>query len=79
VRALTVVPLQPNTLALSNVEEPVARENQILARALALGVCGTDREIIAGHYGEAPEGADRLIIGHESLSEVVSAPLPGAI
>lgn len=73
-RALTVIPLRPNTLALSNVEEPVARENQILARALELGVCGTDREIIAGHYGEAPEGADRLIIGHESLAEVVSAP-----
>lgn len=73
-RALTVIPLRPNTLALTNVEEPVAGENQILARMLALGVCGTDREIIAGHYGETPEGADRLIIGHESLAEVVSAP-----
>jgi threonine dehydrogenase-like Zn-dependent dehydrogenase len=74
VRALTVVPRRPNTLALINVEEPVATQNQILARTLALGVCGTDREIIAGHYGETPEGADRLIIGHESLAEVVSAP-----
>jgi len=74
VRALTVVPLRPNTLALANLEEPVAGENEILARTLALGVCGTDREIIAGHYGETPEGADRLIIGHESLAEIVSAP-----
>ena len=73
-RALTVVPLRPNTLALTNVEPPIAGENQLLARTLALGVCGTDREIIAGHYGETPEGADRLIIGHESLAEVVSAP-----
>ena len=73
-RALTVVPLRPNTLALTNVEDPVPGEKQLLGRTLALGVCGTDREIIAGHYGEAPEGADRLIIGHESLAEVVSAP-----
>lgn len=72
-RALTVVPLRPNTLALTNVEEPVAAHNHVIARTLAVGVCGTDREIIAGHYGEMPEGADRLIIGHESLAEVESA------
>jgi glucose 1-dehydrogenase len=74
VRALTVVPLQPDSLALTELSEPVANENQLLARTLAIGVCGTDREIIAGHYGEAPEGAERLIIGHESLAEIVSAP-----
>jgi threonine dehydrogenase-like Zn-dependent dehydrogenase len=74
VRALSVIPLRPDTLALTEIKEPVAGENQLLARTLAIGVCGTDREIIAGHYGEAPEGAERLIIGHESLAEIVSAP-----
>ena len=39
----------------------------MLVRALALGICGTDREIIAGDYGWAPPGSERLIIGHESL------------
>ena len=73
-RALTVVPLRPDTLALSDVEDPAADERLVLARTLAVGVCGTDREIIAGQYGETPEGADRLIIGHESLAEVMSAP-----
>lgn len=73
-RALTVVPRHPQTLALTQVEEPVAGEHLIVARTLAIGVCGTDREIVAGHYGEAPQGADRLIVGHESLAEVVSAP-----
>jgi glucose 1-dehydrogenase len=43
-------------------------------RALALGICGTDREIIAGHYGWAPPGQQRLIIGHESLGRVEEAP-----
>ncbi|HKP24148.1 MAG TPA: glucose 1-dehydrogenase [Dongiaceae bacterium] len=73
-RALTVIPLWPNTLALTNLEEPVVGDKQLLARTIALGICGTDREIIAGHYGESPHGTDRLIIGHESLAEVMSAP-----
>ena len=40
-------------------------------RVLDVGVCGTDREIISFQYGTPPEGSDYLIIGHESLSEVV--------
>src|SRR5262249_38684670 len=36
--------------------------------------CGTDREIIAGHYGDPPTGANRLILGHESLGRVEEAP-----
>ena len=46
----------------------------MLVRALALGVCGTDREIVDGRYGSAPDGAERLIIGHKSLGEVEEAP-----
>jgi threonine dehydrogenase-like Zn-dependent dehydrogenase len=46
----------------------------VLVRTLALGVCGTDREIVSGHYGWAPPGATRLIIGHESYGEVIDAP-----
>jgi threonine dehydrogenase-like Zn-dependent dehydrogenase len=37
-------------------------------------VCGTDRDILAGEYGWAPRGQDRLILGHESLGEVEEAP-----
>jgi threonine dehydrogenase-like Zn-dependent dehydrogenase len=39
-----------------------------------MGVCGTDIEIVHGEYGTAPPGAERLILGHESLGEVVEAP-----
>ena len=41
---------------------------------MALGICGTDREIIEGLYGSAPDGAERLIIGHEFLGQVEEAP-----
>jgi threonine dehydrogenase-like Zn-dependent dehydrogenase len=46
----------------------------VLVETIAVGVCGTDREIAQGEYGEAPPGAERLIIGHESLGRVVDAP-----
>nr|WP_210727988.1 glucose 1-dehydrogenase [Cellulomonas septica] len=46
----------------------------MLVDAVAVGVCGTDREIATGDYGWAPPGRDRLVIGHESLGEVRYAP-----
>jgi threonine dehydrogenase-like Zn-dependent dehydrogenase len=39
-----------------------------------MGVCGTDVEIVEGLYGSAPTGQERLILGHESLGEVIEAP-----
>ncbi|MEJ2378350.1 MAG: glucose 1-dehydrogenase [Pseudolabrys sp.] len=76
-RALTVAPGQPHSVRLEEVPPPAASEGAVLVRALALGICGTDREIIAGDYGWAPPGAQRLIIGHESLGRVEEAP-PGS-
>lgn len=72
-RALTVQPGQAGSARLDEVEEPVAGEDLLLVRARALGVCGTDSEIVRGEYGVAPAG-ERLILGHESLGEVIRAP-----
>jgi threonine dehydrogenase-like Zn-dependent dehydrogenase len=73
-RALTVIPEQPASAAVADVPEPAAEHGDVLVDALALGVCGTDREIIAGDYGEAPAGRERLVLGHESLGVVAEAP-----
>ncbi len=73
-RALTIVPGQRGTARLDDVTEPAATEGPILVQTLAIGVCGTDRELIEGLYGWAPPGRDRLVIGHESLGRVVEAP-----
>ncbi len=73
-RALTVLPGVANSLRLDEVPEPPLSEGSILARAIALGVCGTDREIVAGEYGAAPAGQERLILGHELLGRVEQAP-----
>ncbi len=73
-RALTVQPGQPNSIQLENVPPPPPSDGAVLVRALALGICGTDHEIIDGHYGWAPAGHERLIIGHELLGRVEQAP-----
>jgi threonine dehydrogenase-like Zn-dependent dehydrogenase len=49
----------------------------MLVAAVAVGVCGTDVEIVSGKYGWAPPGKRRLILGHESLGRVID-PGPGA-
>jgi threonine dehydrogenase-like Zn-dependent dehydrogenase len=74
VQALSIIPRRAGSLALGAVGEPPARQGAVLVRAVALGVCGTDRELIAGDYGEAPRGAERLVLGHESLGRVLEAP-----
>jgi len=74
-RAITVRPNNPNSVELQDVDEPPAGTGSVLIDALALGVCGTDREIIAGDYGAAPDGRAHLILGHESLGRVREAPV----
>ena len=73
-RAITVSPGISNSARLDDVAEPALSDGAILVRTLALGVCGTDAEIVSGAYGWAPPGSDRLVLGHESLGEVISAP-----
>jgi threonine dehydrogenase-like Zn-dependent dehydrogenase len=73
-RALAVSPGIPHSARLDEVAEPALSDGSVLVRTLALGVCGTDRDIVEGGYGWAPPGRDRLILGHESLGRVESAP-----
>ena len=73
-QALTVRPGQADSAELVDFPEPDRDEGDVLVDAIALGVCGTDREIVAAEYGEAPPGDDRLVLGHESLGRVRDAP-----
>lgn len=73
-RALTVEPLKPDTVDVRDVPDPSPGPGEMLVEGLALGICGTDREIVAGEYGWAPAGRDRLVLGHESLGRVRTAP-----
>ncbi|HEX8200879.1 MAG TPA: alcohol dehydrogenase catalytic domain-containing protein, partial [Isosphaeraceae bacterium] len=73
-RALTVIPKAAGSARLEEVPEPPAEDGPVLVETLAIGVCGTDIEIVEGKYGWAPPGKERLILGHESLGRVREAP-----
>jgi threonine dehydrogenase-like Zn-dependent dehydrogenase len=73
-KALMVQPGLKGSLQLEEIKEPPSTVGSLLVSSLALGVCGTDRELIAGLYGSPPAGHKRLVIGHESLGVVEEAP-----
>jgi threonine dehydrogenase-like Zn-dependent dehydrogenase len=74
-KAITVEPKTPGSARLENIAEPDERDGSVLVEAIAVGVCGTDVEIVEGKYGWAPPGQARLVLGHESLGRVID---PGA-
>ncbi len=55
---------------LVELPDPSPGEGEVLVEVLAVGVDGTDDELVSGAYGEAPAGEEQLVIGHESLGRV---------
>ncbi len=57
--------------AFVELDEPRhAPPGHVLCRTLHLGVCGTDREILASQAPWVPPGAGFLVLGHECLARV---------
>ncbi|MBV9424192.1 MAG: alcohol dehydrogenase catalytic domain-containing protein [Solirubrobacterales bacterium] len=70
-RAVAVFP-QARSIEVVDHTAPERRAStEVLAKVLEVGVCGTDREIARFEYGIPPDGDEYLVIGHESLAEVV--------
>ena len=63
-----LVYLGPNTAAVKEVAEPVAKEGQIKLRVRYCGICGSD---IGIYQGTHPRAKAPLILGHEFLGEVL--------
>ncbi len=73
---MKAVAVFPGSRQVKVVEQDAPRlvqPDQVLLRILDIGLCGTDKEICSFEYGTPPRGDDHLIIGHESLAEVVQA------
>jgi glucose 1-dehydrogenase len=70
-KAVAVFPSERRVDLVEHEEPRIQRPTDVKLRILDVGVCGTDREICAFEYGTPPTGSDRLVIGHESLGEVV--------
>ncbi|GAA2206003.1 glucose 1-dehydrogenase [Nonomuraea monospora] len=73
-RALTFVPGEKGTLDVEELPDPEPQRGELLVEGLALGICGTDRELDEAEYGWPPPGKDRMVIGHESLGRVLESP-----
>ncbi len=70
-KAIAVDPARRSVQLVDRPEPGLATPTDVKLRILDVGVCGTDREICAFEYGTPPAGDTQLVIGHESLGEVV--------
>jgi glucose 1-dehydrogenase len=74
-KAMAVIPGKPNSIHLADLPEPslddIPGGRGVLVEVLRVGVDGTDKEINDAEYGDAPEGYDYLVTGHESFGRVL--------
>ena len=70
-RAIAVTPANKTVGIIDHAEPEITLPTHVKLRMIEAGVCGTDREICAFEYGTPPRGSQHLIIGHESLGEVI--------
>lgn len=70
-RAVAVVPGKREVQLIHQPIPAIQSPSDVKLRILEIGICGTDREICAFEYGTPPAGSEHLVIGHESLGEVV--------
>ncbi len=71
---MKAVAIFPGTHAVKLIDAPeprLASPTDVRVRVLDVGICGTDKELCTFKYGTPPVGSDHLVIGHESLGEVV--------
>jgi threonine dehydrogenase-like Zn-dependent dehydrogenase len=70
-KAVAVFPESREVKIIEHEEPRISAPTEVKLRVLEVGVCGTDKEICAFEYGTPPAGSPFLVLGHESLSEVV--------
>jgi threonine dehydrogenase-like Zn-dependent dehydrogenase len=70
-KAIEVFPATREVKLTNRAEPALSAPTQVKLRMLDVGVCGTDKEICSFEYGTPPDGSDSLILGHESLGEVI--------
>ena len=49
----------------------ITASDEVMMRVLCVGICGTDREEVAGGRAAGPDGQHELVIGHEMFGRVV--------
>jgi glucose 1-dehydrogenase len=71
-KAIAIVPGTPTARLVDRPEPAIAAPDEVKLRVLRVGICGTDREEVAGGRARPPDGREELVIGHEMLGQVVA-------
>jgi len=69
-RAIVVKPGMADSIHMRDMPDPPMKPDQVAVKMIRAGLCGTDAEINAGHYGQLPPGEEFLILGHENFGVV---------
>ena len=70
-KAISLIP-GTTDVSLTDIAEPMIQApDEVKIKMIEVGICGTDREQIAGGRSDAPAGQTHLIIGHEMFGRVV--------
>ena len=70
-KAVAVFPKQKQIRLIDHPAPELETDSDVLLGVLDVGICGTDREIARFDYGTPPAGSDYLVLGHESLAQVL--------
>ena len=71
-RAMVTRPGEGRAWVTDLAEPALVGERDVLVQVLRVGVCGTDREVMAhGQLRWLPQGDDYLVMGHEAVGRVV--------
>jgi glucose 1-dehydrogenase len=70
-KAVAVFPADRKFELIDHAEPSLDSPDQVKLRMLDVGICGTDKEIVSFQYGTPPDGSNYLVIGHESLAQVM--------
>jgi len=69
-KAIVVRPQVADSIHMRDMPDPRLGAGDVAVKMIRVGLCATDAEIEHGIYGEAPEGSEFLILGHENLGVV---------
>lgn len=70
-RAVAVFPVEKAIRIIDHPAPRIGRPDEVMVQTIDVGICGTDREIARFDYGRPPSDSSYLIVGHESLGQVV--------
>ncbi|HEX5553786.1 MAG TPA: alcohol dehydrogenase catalytic domain-containing protein, partial [Chitinophagaceae bacterium] len=71
-KAIAIVPGTKKAFLTDRPEPSITAPDEVKLKILQVGICGTDREEVAGGRADPPPGSKELVIGHENFGKVIA-------